>query len=81
LEATVNSYCTKQGPKRGPFLYSDAQDASIFVMECPGRGGPVGMALPTSWAHDGAALWKLVIRGHVLPGRFVVRDRRFSLAD
>jgi hypothetical protein len=39
------------------------------------------MALPTSWAYDGAALWKLIIRGRVLPGRFVIRDRRFRLAD
>jgi hypothetical protein len=81
LEATVKTYCTNQGPKRGPFLYSDAQDSSIFVMEFPGGGGPVGMALPTSWNYDGAALWKLIIRGHVLRGRFVIRDRRFSPAD
>jgi hypothetical protein len=36
--------------------------------------------LPTSWAHDGAALWKLIIGGSVLLGRFVIRDRRFTRA-
>ena len=74
----MNTYCTNEGLERGPFVYRDAQDSTISVMECPGAGSPVGKAVPTSWAHDGTALWKLIIRGSVLPGRFVIRDRRFT---
>jgi hypothetical protein len=78
--ATMCTYCTNQGPKRGPFLYCDAQDSSVSVMEWPGAGRPVGRAVSTSWAWGGAALWKLVIGGSVLPGRYVIRDRRFTRA-
>src|SRR5262249_33622965 len=77
-EATVNTNCTNEGLERGPFLYRDAQDSTISVMECPGAGSTVGKAVPTSWAPDGAALWKLIIRGSVLPGCFMIRDRRFT---
>ena len=76
----MNTYCTNAGPKRGPFLDRDAQDWAISVLECPGADRPVGRAWPTSWAHDGAALWKLIIGGSVLPGRFVIHDRRFARA-
>jgi hypothetical protein len=62
-------------------LYRDAlPDSAISDLEWPGADRPVGRALPTSWAHDGAALWKLIIGGAVLPGRFAVRDRRFTRA-
>ena len=49
----MDTYCTNEGPERGPFLYRDAQDSAISVMEWPGAYQPVGRALPTSWAHDG----------------------------
>ena len=76
----MDTYCTNEGPKRGPFLYRDAQDSTISVLEWPGADRPVGRAVPTSWAQDGAALWKLIIGGCVLPGRFVICDRRFTRA-
>ena len=74
----MNTYCTNEGLERGPFVYRDAQDSTISVMECPGAGSPVGRDRPTRWAHEDTALWKLIIRGSVLPGRFVIRDRRFT---
>jgi hypothetical protein len=76
----MNTYCTNEGPERGLYLYRDAQDSTISVMQCHGADGPVGRALPTSWAPDGAAPWKLIIGGSMLPGRFVIRDRRFTQA-
>jgi hypothetical protein len=74
------TYCTNEGPERGPFLYRAAQDSTISVLESPVADRPVGRAVPTSWTHDGAALWKLIIGGSVLTGRFVIRDRRFTRA-
>jgi hypothetical protein len=74
----VNTYCTKLWPPRGPFHYRDAQDSPIGVMECPGAGSPVGRDRPTRWAHEDTALWKWIIRGSAMPGRFVIRDLRFA---
>jgi hypothetical protein len=76
----MNIYFTNEGPERGRFLYGDAQGSTIGVMKWPDATRPVGRAFPTSWADDDAALWKLIIGDHVLPGRFVIRDRRFSRA-
>jgi hypothetical protein len=77
---SMNTYCTDYGPRRGPFLYRDAQHLTINVREWPGGDSSVGRAMPTSWAPDGAALWKLIIDGSELPGRFVIRNRRFTQA-
>jgi hypothetical protein len=74
----MNTYCLNEGPERGSFLDRDAQNWAISVIEWPGADRPVGRAVPANWAHDGAALWKLIIGGSALPGRFVVRDRRFT---
>jgi hypothetical protein len=76
----MSTYCTNAGPDRGPFLYRDTRDSPINVMEWPGADRPLGSALPTRWAHDGAALWKLITGGSVLPVRFVIRDRQFTRA-
>jgi hypothetical protein len=64
----MNTYCTNEGLERGSFLNRDARNWAISVLEWPGADRPVGIALPTSWAHDGAALWKLMIGGSALPG-------------
>ena len=42
------TYCTNEGPERGPFLYRDAQDSTISVLEWPDADRPVGRAVPTS---------------------------------
>jgi hypothetical protein len=76
----MNTYCTNEGPERGSFWDRDAQDWAFRVLEWPGADGPVGQARPTNSAHDGAALWELMIGGSALPGRFVVRDPRFTPA-
>jgi hypothetical protein len=58
-------------------LDRDAQDSTISFLERPGANSPVGMALLTSWAYDGATLWKLMIGGSELPG--ALRDLRSTI--
>lgn len=41
---------------------------------------PIGMALGAGRTDDGLKLWKLIIDGAELPGRFVIIDREFRPA-
>jgi hypothetical protein len=71
-------YRTTSGPEHGPFKSRDAQGAVIGVIdENSGRSWPVGMALPTGRDGRGVALWKLILDDVVLPGCWVIIDRRF----
>jgi hypothetical protein len=71
-------YRTTSGPERGPFKGRESQGAAIGVIdENSGRPGPVGVALPADQDGDGVRLWKLVLDGVVLTGRWVIIDRRF----
>jgi hypothetical protein len=79
-EEKMNTYFASSGPECGPFLYRDAGNSPVGIVETPEGARPIGKALATSWAPDGAALWKLTVRGATLPGRFVLRDRRFTPA-
>jgi hypothetical protein len=70
------AYFTNAGPKSGPILWRN-DHAVIGVLESPDDPGPIGMAAPLARTPDGMALWKLTVRGGVVPGRFIVVDREF----
>ena len=74
-------YFSDAGPKSGPFLRQDVKGKVIGVMGSPYRGPAVGKALPCGWDHRGVQLWKLIISGNILPGRFVAIDREFRQAE
>jgi hypothetical protein len=72
------AYRTTSGPERGPFMVRDSLGDVIGVIDDnSGRPWPIGVALPAGRDHDGVQLWKLILDGVALPGRWVVVDRRF----
>jgi hypothetical protein len=77
------AYYTDAGPEAGPILWHDDHTV-IGVLESPDDPGPIGMAAAVARAEDGVALWKLAVRGAVVPGRWIVVGREFwpeELAD
>jgi hypothetical protein len=68
------------GPRSGPFLWRDTLGASIGVLGARDKTSPIGMAAPVARDEAGVALWKLTVRGVVVPGRWVVVARRFHPA-
>jgi hypothetical protein len=43
---------------------------------------PIGQATGSGYDADGAALWRLIVHGVKIPGRWVIIDRRFvALGD
>jgi hypothetical protein len=54
---------------------------AIGVLESPDNHMPIGMAFPLGWTAEGLALFRLVIGGEEIPGRWVCRARRFVLVE
>jgi hypothetical protein len=73
-------YFTNVGQDRGPLLHGTVPGA-IGVIEDLDQPMPVGMALRVGVDAAGRALWALTIDGDDLPGRWVVVDREFKLAE
>jgi hypothetical protein len=74
----VAIYFTNIGPTRGPWLARDAELAgAIGVLRAPSENNPIGVALGAGISEDGAKLWRLIVHGAELPGRWVVIDRVF----
>jgi len=72
-------YFTNCGPERGPVRYHELPGA-IGVLEAPDRHMPIGMAFEVGRTADGLAVWRLVIDGDDIPGRWVIVDREFRPA-
>jgi hypothetical protein len=70
-------YFTNVGPKSGPFIWRDVICAAIGVLRSRDDGMPIGMALPVAWGERGVVIWKLIVDGVEVPGRWVVVAREF----
>jgi hypothetical protein len=73
-------YFATSGPEVGPFLWRDTLGAAIGVLEARNKPSPIGMASLVARDEDGVALWKLTVRGVVVPGRWTVVGREFRPA-
>ncbi len=69
-------YFTDVGPRSGPLRPRDGYDA-IGVLQARDNHMPIGMALASSWDNEGRSLYRLIVHGAEVPGRFVVVDREF----
>ena len=68
-------YFTNVGGK-GPVRDGEYPFA-IGVLESREDHMPIGIAYPAGRTEDGLELWRLVVSGAEVPGRFVVIDRQF----
>ena len=73
------SFYTDAGPARGPILYRDVT-RPIDVFEEPARSHPIGLAVCIGRIAD-VAIWRLIIRDSVLPGKWMVIDRELRPVD
>ncbi len=72
-------YYASAGPALGLLMFG-AVRSTISVLEAPGDAVPVGTAICVSLDTAGVAVWRLMIRGAELPGRWIVVDREFRPA-
>jgi hypothetical protein len=63
----------------GPRFRRDSREA-IGVLQARDNHTPIGMALGTGWDERGVQLWRLIVQGAEVPGRWVVVDREFHPA-
>jgi hypothetical protein len=66
--------------QRGP-IRRGMVPGSIGVLEAPDKPMPIGEAHCTTWRDDGIAVWRIIVHGHELPGRWVIIDREFRPAQ
>jgi hypothetical protein len=69
-------YYADVGPKTGPILWKHGHHA-IAVLESPSNHVPIGMALGCGWGAGGVHVWRLVVHGVEVPGRWIVVGREF----
>jgi hypothetical protein len=69
-------YYADAGPWSGPIRWSDGFHA-IGVLESRDADIPVGRALGCGWGPGGVALWRLIVHGVAVPGRWVVVSREY----
>jgi hypothetical protein len=72
-------YYADAGPALGLVMYGETR-ATIGVLEAPGDASPVGLACCAGWDAGGLAVWRLVVRGAELRGRWIIVDREFRPA-
>ncbi len=68
------SYFTNIGPKSGLVRYGDFPFA-IGVLGSRGNNMPIGMAFEAGRTDGGLAIWRLIVDGAEVPGRFNIVDR------
>jgi hypothetical protein len=74
-------------PQPEVYLAHISNSGSIRSGQCPfhilvlgaSDYGPIGMAFGTGRTDDGLALWRIVVHGSEVPGRWVIVDREFRL--
>ena len=71
----MGTYYANVGPVRGSAMYRDTPPAAE-VLESPDTK-PIGQAVEAGWTENGVALWRLMIRGVVVPGLWSIIDRQF----
>jgi hypothetical protein len=72
-------YYTNVGPRSGPILSAHRLHA-LGVLRARDDHAPIGLALPVGRDDDVVELWRLIIHGAEVPGRWVVIDREFRPA-
>jgi hypothetical protein len=50
---------------------------SIGVLDSPDHPMPIGMACCIGWERAGLAVWRLMVEGDDVPGRWIIVDREF----
>ena len=65
---------------KGPVKYNDVI-GSIGVLESPDNHMPIGIADCRTWDERGIAVWELTVKGEKLPGRWIIVDREFRVAE
>ncbi len=73
-------YYASAGPTIG-FLMFGAVRNPVNVLEAPDDSVPVGTARCDGLDAAGVAVWRLVVRGAELRGRWIVMDREFRPAQ
>jgi hypothetical protein len=73
-------YFANVGPDRGPVHYGTVPGA-IGVIEALDKPMPIGMALCVGVDTLSRAQWELVVHDAIVPGRWIVVDREFKLAE
>jgi hypothetical protein len=66
--------------KPGRIRY-DQYPFTIGVLVSPDNFMPIGQASQAGRDADGAALWRLIVHGVKIPGRWAIIDRRFVALD
>jgi hypothetical protein len=69
-------YCTAVGPDHGPALYQDTP-GHVSILGGPGEPESIGKALCVGQDEGGIALWRLIVGGTAVPGRWILIDREF----
>jgi hypothetical protein len=72
----MTTYFTNFGPRSGPVRDRDGH-STIGVLGSPDNNMPIGMALGNGRTEDGVAIWRLIVRGAEVPGRWVNLDLEF----
>ncbi len=57
-------------------MYRDTPPAA-GVLESPDNATLIGQAAEAGWTENGVALWRLMVRGVAVPGRWSIIDRQF----
>jgi hypothetical protein len=73
-------YYASAGPALGLLMFGIVLNA-INVLEAPNDSVPVGTATCDGLDAAGVAVWRLVVRGAELRGRWIVVDREFRPAQ
>ncbi len=67
---------TDVGPGSGTIRWRDGH-AAVGVLQAPDNHSPIGMAPGTGWDDQGRLVYRLIVHGADVPGRWVVVDREF----
>jgi len=67
---------TSAGPRSGPILWREDHHP-IHVLRGHSDYTPIGTARPVGRTESGIAIWEILIRGAVMPGRWIVLGREF----
>jgi hypothetical protein len=73
-------YFANFGPRYGELLYNSAL-AAIGVLEALDQPTPIGAAMCVGRDAAGCAVWTLIVHDEIVPGRWVVVDRKFHPAQ
>jgi hypothetical protein len=80
----ASPFYSNWGPSDGPIRYRDGPPAIGVLTDLDAPPMPIGIAFAVGWVADDrgpVALFRLEVRKHDLPGRYVCVGRRFIQVD